>query len=409
MRRVAVTGLGVICAVGNDCDEVFSSLMAGLSGIRKISLELGDAAMTVLAASVPDDQLAKFASPQTATLDRFTRLALAATSQAVRSSGIRIEDADRTRIGVSFGTAIGGVSTIEAGYVQLLGREVPRINPLTIPMGMNNAAAAQIGLHYGLGGHNITFSVACSSSAFAIGEAANMIRHGQADAMIAGGAEALLNFGMLKAWEGLRVLAKEDASDPSASCRPFSLDRTGIVLGEGAAVVVLEEWSRAEKRGAPIFAELVGYGVSNDGTHITRPSVAGQARAMNLALSDAGLSPRDIGYINAHAAGTLVGDRAEAAAIKQVFGADVVRVPVSSTKSMHGHTMGAAGAIEFLSAILAMTHKAAPPTANLRIDDPECDLDHVRDGARTGLEITAVMSNSFAFGGANAVLIAQVA
>lgn len=408
MRRVAVTGLGAICAIGNDCDEVFASLMAGRSGIARKSVELDGAVLSTLAASVSDEQLAQALPARKSSHDRFSQLALAATSEAVRSARLNLDEGDRTRAGVSFGTAIGGVGTIEAGYVQLLGRKVPHVNPLTIPIGMNNAAAAQIGLEYGLEGANLTYSVACSSSAFAIGEAARMVRHGQADVMIAGGAEALLTFGMLKAWQGLRVLAKEDAADPAASCRPFSLDRTGIVLGEGAAAVVLEDWERAEDRRAPICAELVGYGASNDATHMTRPSAAGQARAMALALSDAGVSPQDIGYINAHAAGTPVGDRVEVDAIKQVFGDHASRIPVSSTKSMHGHTMGAAGALEFVIAVMAMVRKSVPPTANLRVDDPDCDLNHVEGSGETGLEIPATMSNSFAFGGANAVLIARV-
>jgi 3-oxoacyl-[acyl-carrier-protein] synthase II len=407
MRRVAVTGLGVVCAVGKDCDEFFANLMAGRSGIQSMRFDLDGSQMTALAACVRDDEPAKAFPRQTVSLDRFTQLALTATSEAVRRSGIQFDQVDLTRAGVSFGTAIGGISTIEAGYIQLLARDAPRVNPLTIPIGMNNAAAARIGLEYGLEGPNLTYSVACSSSAFAVGEAAKMIRHGQADVMIAGGAEALLTLGMLKAWEGLRVLAKEDQADPSASCRPFSLDRTGIVLGEGAATIVLEDWRSAEERGAPIVAELVGYGVSNDATHITRPSAVGQARATQLALCDAKVSAQDIGYINAHAAGTPVGDRVESSAIKQVFGDHATSIPVSSTKSMHGHTMGAAGALEFVTAIMAMTRKSVPPTANLRIDDPECDLNHVRGSGRTDVEIPAVMSNSFAFGGANAVLIAR--
>jgi 3-oxoacyl-[acyl-carrier-protein] synthase II len=272
---------------------------------------------------------------------------------------------------------------------------------------MNNAAAAQVAIEHGLHGPNQTISTACSSSAIAIGEAARAIRHGYAEVMLAGGSEALLTLGTLKAWDAMRALAFEDATDAGASCRPFSKDRTGLVLGEGAGVLVLEDLGRAERRGARIYAELAGYGAANDARHVARPDAAGQARAMALALADAGLAPDAIDYVNAHGTATPVGDVVETEAIKQVFGAHARRLPVSSTKSMHGHLMGAAGAVELIGAVLAITHQALPPTANLRVPDPECNLDYVPNIGRTAVSVKTVMSNAFAFGGSNAVLIAR--
>jgi 3-oxoacyl-[acyl-carrier-protein] synthase II len=274
-------------------------------------------------------------------------------------------------------------------------------------LAMNNAPAAWIGLEHGLTGPNLTFSTACSSSAVAIGEAARRIAAGEADVMIAGGAEAPLNFGTLKAWDALKTLATEDPDDPAASCKPFAKDRSGLVLGEGAAMLVLESWDRALARGAPILAELAGYGLCTDAVHITRPSVEGQARAMHRALADAALTPADIDYINAHGTGTQANDPVETAAIKQVFGDEARRIPVSSTKSMHAHLLGAAGAVELVAAILALGRAVIPPTINLRKPDPECDLDYVALEARAVKAPRAVMSNSFAFGGTNAVLIAR--
>ena len=241
----------------------------------------------------------------------------------------------------------------------------------------------------------------------AIGEAARRIVSGDVDVMIAGGTEAPLTYGTLTAWDALKTLATADPQDPAASCKPFAKDRTGLVLGEGAAVVILEEWQRARARGVRIHAELVGYGLCTDASHITRPTVEGQAAAMRRALQSAAMQPEDIGYINAHGTATLANDAVETAAIKKVFDAHAYRVPVSSTKSMHGHLLGAAGALEFSAAVLALERQIIPPTINLHVPDPECDLDYVPGKARTGVELVAVMSNSFAFGGTNAVLICR--
>jgi len=269
---------------------------------------------------------------------------------------------------------------------------------------MNNAPAAWIGQDHGLAGPNLTYSTACSSSAVAIGEAARRVASGEVDVMLAGGAEAPLTLGTLKAWEALRTLASEDPDDPGASCRPFSKDRGGLVLGEGAAIVVLESWDRAMSRGAPILAEAVGYGLYTDHEHITRPSVAGQAEAIRRALGDGSLDARDVAYINAHGTGTLANDGVETQAIKEVFGDRAHAIPVSSTKSMHGHLLGAAGALEYVASVMALSRRTLPPTMNLRVPDPECDLDYVPGRARAAGEAPVALSNSFAFGGTNVVL-----
>jgi 3-oxoacyl-[acyl-carrier-protein] synthase II len=271
---------------------------------------------------------------------------------------------------------------------------------------MNNASAAHISIEYGLSGPCLTLSTACASSANAIGEAFRQVRDGYVDVMLAGGAEAFLTYGGFRSWESLRVLAAEDPEDPSKSCKPFSKNRTGLVPGEGAAMVVLEEMERAIRRGAPIYAELIGYGSTSDAGHITRPSLEGQARAMAEALKEAGLLPEDIDYINAHGTATEWNDLVETQAIKKVFGDYACKVPVSSTKSMHGHTMGAAGAIEFIVSLLTIKNQAVPPTINLDQPDPECDLDYVPNIGRKGVTVNTVMSNAFAFGGSNAALIA---
>jgi 3-oxoacyl-[acyl-carrier-protein] synthase II len=272
-------------------------------------------------------------------------------------------------------------------------------------MGMHNAAAAWIGIEHGLQGPNMTYSTACSSSTVAIGEAWMRVASGQLDVAIAGGAEAPLSPGSLKAWEALRTVATMDALDPSASCRPFSKDRSGMVLGEGAAMLVIEPWDRAQARGARILGEILGYGQSNDASHITRPSVEGQAAAMRAALQAAGAEPQAVDAINAHGTGTQANDRTETAAIRAVFGARADRIPISATKAMHGHLLGAAGALECVLSLLAMQHEVALPTMHLQQPDPECDLDYVPNAVREGVAAQVMLSNSFAFGGTNAVLV----
>ena len=303
--------------------------------------------------------------------------------------------------------AWGGANTIESEYDQLFRHNADRIKPLTVLMVMNNASASHISIEFGLSGPCLTVSTACASSTNAIGEAFRQIRDGYVDVMLAGGTEAFLTYGSFRGWESLRVLAMEDPNDPSKSCKPFSKNRSGLVLGEGAAVVVLEEMERAVRRGAPIYAELLGYGSTSDAFHMTKPSFEGQARSMSEALKEAGVMPKNIDYINAHGTATQWNDLLETQAIKNIFGEYAYKLPISSSKSMHGHTMGAAGAIEFVVSLLAIKHQAIPPTTNLDQPDPECDLDYVPNIGRKGVKVNTVMSNSFAFGGTNAVLIAR--
>jgi 3-oxoacyl-[acyl-carrier-protein] synthase II len=407
MRKVAVTGLGIVSAVGNDPATFFANLMAGRSGIARLPGGAGGPPGTQVAAQVAFDPAAHFSELEAGALDRFSQFALVAAAQAIADAGLQLAGEDCTRIGVCLGTGLGGAQTIDDSYRALHGRGAAAVRPLTVLMAMNTAGASQIALKHALTGPNMTVSTACSSAAVAIGEAMRMIRHGYADVMVAGGTEALLTEGALTAWGALRTLANVDADDPAASCRPFSKDRSGLVLGEGAAIVVLEALEHAVARGASVHAELTGFGLSNDVRHIARPCVEGQVRAMHAALADAGVAPQQIDYLNAHGTATQVGDRVETAAIKQVFGDHAYRMPVSSTKAVHGHMMGATGAAEFIAAVLAITQRAVPPTANLRVPDPECDLDYVADGGRPGVDVRTVMSNSFAFGGSSAVLVAR--
>ena len=409
IRRVVVTGLGFISPHGSDPDSMFARLMSGESAIHEVSVD-GGGAYRNIAATVAFEPARHFPPEQRLeSLDRVSQFSLAAASLALADAGIDFDDDLRRRSGVSFGTGMGSARALEDTFTQVMMRDPDRVRPLTVLKVMNNASAGHIAMQHGFGGPDLTYSCACSSSAVAIGEAFRQIRHGYADVMIAGGAEAPLTFTLFKSWDAMRVLAPVDRAQPSASCRPFAKNRTGLVLGEGAAMVVLEERELAVRRGARIYAEVVGYGSSNDHTHITKPSVDGQAYAMNTALADGGVAPEEVGYVNAHGTATQLNDTTETAALKRVFGAHAYRMPVSSTKSMHGHLLGGAGALEFGVALLALRNKAVPPTANLDVADPECDLDYVRGEGRAAPDLHCVMSSSFAFGGTNAVLIARQA
>ena len=405
-RKVAVTGLGIISPCGKTIDDFSFNLMAGKSGVRRISSAYSSLLSVKIAAEVDFNPLDYFSKKQVSSMDRVTQFALAAATQAWKDSELSLDAKEKERAGVYIGCGMGGGNTIEDLYDQLFKHNADRVKPLTVLMVMNNASASHISIEYGLSGPCLTLSTACASSANAIGEAFRQVRDGYVDVMLAGGAEAFLTYGGFRSWEALRVLAVEDPEDPSKSCKPFSKNRTGLVLGEGAAMVVLEEMERAVQRGAPIYAELIGYGSTSDAGHITRPSLEGQARAIGEALKDAGLLPEDIDYINAHGTATQWNDLLETQAIKKVFDDYACKVPVSSTKSMHGHTMGAAGAIEFIVSLLAIKNQALPPTINLDQPDPECDLDYVPNSGRKGVTVNTVMSNAFAFGGANAALIA---
>ena len=404
-KRVVITGLGVVSPIGNGLTALSQQVFSGASGVKKIDAPFAEKLDCKLAAQAKFDPAEHFSKHSYSMLDRTSQMALHTSIEAVKHAGLNITEDMLPRMGVYVGTGMGGASSVEEGYVRLFKDGASRLKPFTVLMGMNNAAASAIALDLQITGPNQTFSTACSSSAVAIGEAARLIRHGYADVMLAGGAEAMITFGTIKAWEALRTLAEEDELDVSRSCKPFSLNRSGLVLGEGAAMLVLESLEHAQVRGATIIAELVGYGTANDSGHITQPSIKGQAATMQAALNDAKIAPHAIDYINAHGTGTQMNDATETAAIKQVFGAHAYKLSVSSTKGAHGHLMGAAGALEAVISLLALNKNTLPPTINLATPDPTCDLDYVPNIAKQLPYIDCVMSNSFAFGGTGATLI----
>ncbi len=406
MIRVAITGLGVVSPLGTGAPEFFAALVAGRSGIRELPHLTHGTTAAPVGAAAQFDPGAHFAAPRLRMLDRVSQMALVAAAEALAQSGAALEGAQDTAC-VCVGTGMGGAQATDDGYRILYAEKSERIPPYSVLMAMNNAAAAWIGIDHGLTGPNLTFSTACSSSAVAIGEAFRRVARGECEVAVAGGAEAPLTVGTLKAWGAMRTLAPTDPRDPTASCKPFARDRAGLVLGEGAAMMVLEPLERARARGARVIAEISGYGLCTDATHITRPSVEGQSRAMALALADAGLDAAQVGYINAHGTATEANDAVETAAIRRVWGAQADHVPVSSTKSMHGHLLGAAGALELVAAVIAMERAVLPPTLHLDHPDPACDLDYVPHAARAVAPFEAVVSSSFAFGGTNAVLVAR--
>ena len=409
MRRVVVTGMGIVSPIGNSPSEFFSSLIEKKSGVRPIRA-FDPSRLSAKAAAEADFAPAEHFSPKQLELyDRFTQMALIAARQACADSGFAPSDEERLRWGVCLGTAYGAALSTDASYYSLYAKRQDRLHPLTIPRLMNNASTSAVTTELGAQGPSLTISTACSSAAHAIGEAFHYIRSARADRMFAGGSDAPISFAVMRSWEAMRVLAAPSAGsngDVATVCRPFSRDRTGLVMGEGAGILMLEEYERARARGARIYAEVVGYGASSDAGHITHPSVEGPARAMQLALAEAHLRVGEIHYINAHGTGTKVNDVVETRAIKQVFGDHARRVPVSSTKALHGHVMGAAGAVELMAAILAIEHRVIPPTAHYAVPDPECDLDYVPNEPRAA-KVETVLSNSFAFGGLNAVLLVR--
>src|SRR5579863_2873892 len=396
-RRIAVTGLGVICSLGHNVPETWEALRAGRPAITPFdSPELAKLRFQNAARVCNFDPAAHFPLTVVDHLDRFAQFALIAAREAAQDAGISWTPELRQRAAVITGSSIGGQSTQDVQFwdVYHLGRE--RVHPLTIPRTMPNAGASQISMEFGITGPVFTLSTACSSSNHAIGVALQLLRGGGADLAVAGGSEAPLSFGMLKAWEAMRVVSPD-------VCRPFCRDRKGIILGEGAGMMILEPLDAALTRGAHIYAELAGAGMSSDAAHITQPTVEGPVRAIRAAISDAGLQLEQVGYINAHGTGTSGNDPTETGAIREVFGTLADRIPVSSTKSMHGHALGAAGAIEAVATLLAMRDGILPPTANFTEADPACDLDYIPNVARSA-RIEAALSNSFAFGGLNAVL-----
>ena len=409
MRRVAVTGMGVVSPLGHTGREAFDAARAGRSAISALHAPFSHRLPDTLAAAVQFEGADHFEPAKLRMLDRMSQFALVATKRALADSALVLADSERGRAGVFVGTGMGASVTLDEGYETLYGQNSDRIKPLTVLMGMHNAAAAWIGIEHQLRGPNLTYSTACSSSAVAIGEAWRRLAQGEIDTAIAGGTEAPLSLGSLMAWGALHTLASIDAVRAAASCKPFSKNRSGMVLGEGAAMLVLESWDHALERGATIQGELLGYGLATDVGNIARPSVAGQAAAMRAALDAAGLDLSEVDAINAHGTGTPANDGVETAAIKRVFGRRASRIPISATKALHGHLLGASGALELVLCVQAMQQRVVLPTMHLEVADPECDLDYVPNAARDGVVVRTMLSNSFAFGGTNAVLAVRAA
>ncbi len=406
MRRVAITGMGVFAPTGRDRESFFSNLVNGHSAIRRITQFDPSSLNVQIAAEVRDYSPADFFPPKRLDLlDRFTQFALLAAREAMDSSGIELRDEERPKFGVLMGSGMGGVQTYESGCFNLYAKGATRLHPFTIPKIMHNAAASQICMEYGAQGPSFSIATACSSSGHAIGEAFHLIKFGLAEVILAGGADAPITYSMMRSWESVRVLATGNG-DPSRACRPFSADREGFVMGEGAGILLLEELEHARKRGAKIHAEIAGFGMTSDASHITQPTQEGPARAIRMALCEAGASPDDVDYINAHGTGTPLNDVTETEVVKEVFGEHARHVAISSTKSMHGHVMGATGAVELVATIMALERGVIPPTANYTKPDPACDLDYVPNHAREK-PLRVAISNSFAFGGLNAVLLVR--
>jgi nodulation protein E len=396
-RRVVVSGIGLVSALGADRESFWSALTGGRSGIAPLTGVDPAAFHFTHAAQVRDfDPHAVLDAKLVRQTDRFCQFALVAAQRALEDAGLDPAGLAQRRCGVVVGSSIGGQVSQDESFVTLYREDRPRLNPATIVKVMPNAAASQITIQFAIPGPSYTVSAACSSSNSAIGQAFWHIRSGLIDMALAGGSEAPFSYGYLKAWDAMRVVSP-------TTCRPFSLGRDGMILGEGGAILVLETAEAAQERGAHIYAEIAGFGMSSDASHLVQPSPEGAARAMAAALGDAGLVPEQVTYINAHGTGTLANDESEVAAIRLAFGRHADRLAVSATKSMHGHALGAAGALEAVATVLAIDRRIMPPTANYQAPDPACVIDVVPNTARPA-EIEAALSNSFAFGGMNAVL-----
>jgi nodulation protein E len=387
----------MISPLGLDLAESWAGLRAGRSAIGPIQSVDTTKMRFQNGAEVRGFDAEKHFDPSRADmLDRFAQLAVVAARQAIADAAFKLTPQLAEKTAVITGSCIGGQSSTDAGYLALYQKDSNRMHPLSIPRAMANAGASHISMEFGLRGPAFTISTACSSSNHAMGQAFWMVRSGQVEAAITGGSEAPFCFGLLKAWEAMRVVAPD-------TCRPFCKDRKGLILGEGAAMFVLEPLEAAKARGAKVYGEIVGFGMSSDAGHITSPTDEGPVRAMKAALEDASLAPEQIGYINAHGTGTQNNDAMESRAIRAAFGRHAEKLAVSSTKSMHGHALGAAGALEGAATVMALRESIIPPTVNFTTADPECDLDYVPNAARE-MEVECALSNSFAFGGLNAVL-----
>lgn len=397
-HRVVITGTGVVSPVGLDSGTYWNSLKEGVVGIGEPTAVDPALLSKEVVAEVKGYEPAKYFDERAlAPLDRVSQFAVVAAREAVAQAGIDLKQQDVSeRTAAIVGTGIGGSNTIDDSYKRLYRENATRIYPLTVPKLMPNAPASQVSMHLGARGPSFGVVSACSSATHAIGLAFQMVRAGIADVALTGGSEACITLGGLKSWEALRVMATD-------TCRPFSKDRKGLVMAEGAAIVVLETLEGATKRGANILGEVIGFGMSADARDLTNPDTDGMARAMTGCLNDAGLTPEEVHYVNAHGTGTTANDSTETKALKVALGERAYKIPVSSTKSMVGHALGAAGSLEFIAAMMAIRDNVAPPTMGYLGPDPACDLDYVPNAARD-TKIDVALSNSFAFGGLNAVL-----
>ncbi len=396
-HRVVVTGWGVISPIGHTAASFWSNLSKGVSGIAPATIIPVDQLAQKIVAEVKDyDQSKHFDERVLPSLDRVSQFAVVAAREAIAQSGLSFEAGLSERTGCIIGTGVGGQNTVDDNYKKIYAEHAKRLHPLTIPRLMVNAPASQVSMQCGIRGPTFVVASACASATHAIGLAYQQVRSGALPCALTGGTEACITFGTMRSWEALRVLAPDN-------CRPFSRDRKGLVIGEGAAMIVLETLEHAQKRSANILGEIVGFGMSADAGDLLSPNLGGMSRALQAALADGGLNPEDIQYINAHGTGTAANDETETGAIKNVFGAHAKKLALSSNKSMLGHSLGAAGALELVATLMSVRDSIAPPTINYLGPDPACDLDYVPNEARN-MRIDAAVSNSFAFGGLNAVL-----
>jgi 3-oxoacyl-[acyl-carrier-protein] synthase II len=405
-RRAAVTGVGMVSPFGGDTHDFFERILRGESAVRLYEHPTSPSRLVQPAVTCAGfDAEKSIGRAITHVTDRYSQLGVAAAFSAWEDAGLSRDGAGSDEYGVSWGTATGGMLTYEKGYGDMYLRGKQRVSPLSVPMAMNNAAASHIAMALDLGSACLTYSVACASSTVSIGEAFRRIQRGESSLIVAGGSESPLAFTIMRAWEAMRVVASADEQTAYRACRPFQQGRTGLVLGEGAAALVLEDWAQAKQRGARIYCELVGFGQSCDHAHLVRPDAQGQSRAILAALREADLAPKQVGYVNAHGTATPEGDPIEISALKQVFGTHAEHLAVSATKSMHGHSLGAVGATEALITVLALARQVIPPTAHLEQVAQDCQgVRHVMGNALRGVPLQAAISNSFAFGGSNAVL-----
>jgi 3-oxoacyl-[acyl-carrier-protein] synthase II len=404
--RVVITGLGPVTPIGIGVGQYWDSLTAGRSGVGPITLFDASRHTTQIAAEVKGFDPAEYLDPSDARrMDRFVQLAVSAAKIAVADAALEVDDSNRNRIGVLIGSGIGGCNTWETQHRVLLEKGPGRVSPFFVPMLIADMGSGQVSILLGLRGPNSAVVTACATGTHAIGDAYHIIKRGDADAMLAGGAEAAVSALAMAGFCSAKAMSTRN-DDPEHASRPFDKERDGFVIGEGAGILVLESLEFAKARGAKIYAEVIGYGMSGDGYHITAPAPNGEGavRCMRAAIAGAGIKPEDVHYVNAHGTSTDLGDKYETAAIKTVFGDYAYKLPVSSTKSMMGHLLGAAGAVEAIACVLAMSNGMIPPTINYEFPDPECDLDYVPNTARK-VDIQSALSNSFGFGGHNASII----